>query len=39
MNPATLQISGADAFVPGLSAGLEVKGFLYNEATFISIEH
>jgi hypothetical protein len=36
LNPATLKITGPDALVPGLSGGLEVKGHLYNEATFIS---
>jgi hypothetical protein len=36
LNPATLKITGPDALVPGLSGGLEVKGRLYNEATFIS---
>lgn len=36
INPATLSVTGADALVPGLSTGLEVKGYLYNEATFIS---
>lgn len=36
LNPATLEITGPDALVPGLSGGLEVKGRLYNEATFIS---
>lgn len=36
LNPATLEITGPDALVPGLSGGLEVKGHLYNEATFIS---
>ena len=36
LNPATLKISGPDDLVPGFSGGLEVKGHLYNEATFIS---
>ncbi|TFK75229.1 oxidative stress survival, Svf1-like protein [Pluteus cervinus] len=35
-NPATLSITGPDELVPGLSAGLEIPGHLYNEATFIS---
>jgi len=35
-NPATLKIKGPDALVSELSGGLEVKGLLYNEATFIS---
>ncbi|KAH8099925.1 oxidative stress survival Svf1-like protein [Cristinia sonorae] len=35
-NPATITITGPDAFVPGLSQGLKVEGTLYNEATFIS---
>jgi len=35
-NPATLSVTGGDALVPGLSAGLDVKGLFYNEATFIS---
>ncbi|EIN04901.1 survival factor 1 [Punctularia strigosozonata HHB-11173 SS5] len=36
LNPATLVVKGPDSLIPGLSAGLEVQGRLYNEATFIS---
>jgi len=36
LNPAKLSVSGPDALVPGLSAGLEIEGTLYSEATFIS---
>jgi len=36
LNPATLKITGPDTLVPGLSGGLEVKGHLYSEASFIS---
>ncbi|KAH7921034.1 oxidative stress survival, Svf1-like protein [Leucogyrophana mollusca] len=35
-NKTKLVVSGPDALIPGLSAGLEVEGMLYNEATFIS---
>ncbi|KAI0064770.1 oxidative stress survival Svf1-like protein [Artomyces pyxidatus] len=35
-NPAKLTLTGPDALVPGLSGGLEVEGYSYNEATFIS---
>jgi hypothetical protein len=36
VNPAVLKISGPDSLLDGLSGGLEVKGTIYNEATFIS---
>ncbi|KAF9533815.1 survival factor 1 [Crepidotus variabilis] len=36
LNPAKLSIKGPDALAPGLSAGVEVDGYIYNEATFIS---
>ncbi|KAI0685323.1 oxidative stress survival Svf1-like protein [Cytidiella melzeri] len=36
LNPASLYVTGPDALVPGLSQGIEIKGNLYNEATFIS---
>jgi len=36
INPAKLVLRGPDLIVPGLAAGLEVEGFSYNEATFIS---
>ncbi|KAG6842347.1 hypothetical protein C0991_010637 [Blastosporella zonata] len=35
-NPATLSISGPESVTPGLSSGLEVSGFVFNEASFIS---
>jgi hypothetical protein len=37
INPATLSITGPDSVVPGLSQGVEVKGMLFNEVTFISV--
>ncbi|KAJ3512666.1 hypothetical protein NLJ89_g3388 [Agrocybe chaxingu] len=36
INPAKLSLTGPDALSPGLSSGIEVEGYLYNEATFIS---
>jgi hypothetical protein len=36
INPAVLKVSGPDAILPGLKDGLEIKGTVYNEATFIS---
>ncbi|KAI0049806.1 oxidative stress survival Svf1-like protein [Auriscalpium vulgare] len=36
INPSKLVITGSDALVPGLSAGLEVEGHTYVESTFIS---
>ncbi|KAI0303753.1 survival factor 1 [Multifurca ochricompacta] len=36
INPAKLVLTGPDSVLPGLAGGLEVDGFLYNEATFIS---
>jgi len=36
INPAKLVLTGPDLILPGLAGGLEVEGFLYNEATFIS---
>jgi len=36
INPAKLVLKGPDSILPGLAAGLEVEGFSYNEATFIS---
>ncbi|THH01483.1 hypothetical protein EW026_g1253 [Hermanssonia centrifuga] len=36
LNPATIVITGPDELLPGLSEGLEVDGYFYNEATFIS---
>ncbi|KAF7796603.1 hypothetical protein EIP86_007785 [Pleurotus ostreatoroseus] len=35
-NRAALRVTGPDALVPGLAQGLDVEGWLYNEATFIS---
>ncbi|KAG5643012.1 hypothetical protein DXG03_001750 [Asterophora parasitica] len=35
-NPATLSVSGPDSIAPGLSQGLEVSGWLFNEASYIS---
>jgi len=35
-NPATLTLGGPEGLAPGLSGGLEVRGLVYNEATFIS---
>lgn len=36
INPAKLVLKGPDLILPGLAEGLEVDGFTYNEATFIS---
>jgi hypothetical protein len=36
INAAKLTLTGPDAILPGLAGGLEVEGFSYNEATFIS---
>jgi Svf1-like protein len=36
INPAKLVLRGPDLILPGLAEGLEVEGFTYNEATFIS---
>ncbi|OCH94357.1 oxidative stress survival Svf1-like protein [Obba rivulosa] len=36
LNQATLDVTGPDALIPGLSGGLKVEGSLYTEATFIS---
>ncbi|KAI9455993.1 survival factor 1 [Russula earlei] len=36
INPAKLVLTGPDSILPGLAGGLEVDGFSYNEATFIS---
>ncbi|KAF8486075.1 oxidative stress survival Svf1-like protein [Russula ochroleuca] len=36
INPAKLVLKGPDLILPGLAGGLEVEGFSYNEATFIS---
>jgi len=36
INPVKLLVSGPDTVIPGLSGGVEVKGHLYYEATFIS---
>jgi hypothetical protein len=36
INPAKLVLKGPDLILPGLAEGLEVEGFTYNEATFIS---
>ncbi|KIL67604.1 hypothetical protein M378DRAFT_185660 [Amanita muscaria Koide BX008] len=36
VNPATLILTGPEGLAPGLGSGLEVKGIVYNEATFIS---
>ena len=36
LNPAILKITVPDKLVPGLFGEVEVKGRLYNEATFIS---
>lgn len=36
LNKAKLSVTGPDALIPGLSGGLEIQGYLYNEATFIS---
>jgi len=36
INPTKLVIKGPDTIVPGLSGGLEVEGYVYVEATFIS---
>ncbi|KAF5359490.1 hypothetical protein D9756_003467 [Leucocoprinus leucothites] len=36
-NPAVLKITGSEGIQAGLSQGVEVKGILYNEATFISV--
>jgi len=36
LNKAKLSVTGPDALIPGLSGGLEIEGYLYNEATFIS---
>ncbi|KDQ59229.1 hypothetical protein JAAARDRAFT_57156 [Jaapia argillacea MUCL 33604] len=36
INRATLSVSGPDALIPDLSAGLNIDGWFYNEATFIS---
>jgi hypothetical protein len=35
-NHAKLIVRGPDTIIPGLSAGLEIEGILFNEATFIS---
>jgi len=36
INPAKLKLTGPNLVLPGLEDGLEVEGFTYNEATFIS---
>ncbi|KAI0264418.1 oxidative stress survival Svf1-like protein [Gloeopeniophorella convolvens] len=36
INPAKLVLTGPDSLLPGLSKGVEVDGFSYNESTFIS---
>jgi len=36
-NPAVLKINGPDGIKAGLGQGVELKGTLYNEATFISV--
>jgi len=36
INAAKLTLTGPDSILPGLAGGLEVEGFSYNEATFIS---
>lgn len=36
INPAKLVLKGPDLILPGLEEGLEVEGFTYTEATFIS---
>lgn len=36
LNPAKLSITGPEALATGLSSGVDVEGYLYNEATFIS---
>jgi len=36
VNPATLVLRGPELILPGLAKGLEVEGYSYNEATFIS---
>ncbi|KAH9972866.1 oxidative stress survival Svf1-like protein [Lactifluus volemus] len=36
INPAKLVLTGPELILPGLAEGLEVEGFSYSEATFIS---
>jgi hypothetical protein len=36
INPAKLVLTGPESILPGLAEGLEVDGFSYSEATFIS---
>jgi len=36
INPAKLVLTGPESILPGLAEGLEVEGFSYSEATFIS---
>ncbi|KZP23866.1 oxidative stress survival Svf1-like protein [Athelia psychrophila] len=36
LNKAKLSVTGPDSLIPGLAGGLEIDGYLYNEATFIS---
>ncbi|KAH9063849.1 oxidative stress survival Svf1-like protein [Lactarius vividus] len=36
ITPAKLKLTGSDLLLPGLEKGLEVEGFAYTEATFIS---
>ncbi|KAI5119444.1 hypothetical protein M0805_008383 [Coniferiporia weirii] len=36
LNPGTLKVTAPDAILPGASAGLEIPGTFYNEASFVS---
>lgn len=36
MNSATLKLKAPDAILPGASSGLDVKGYMYSEASFVS---
>ncbi|KAH8112852.1 Svf1-like-domain-containing protein [Phellopilus nigrolimitatus] len=35
-NPTTLKVTAPDTILPGASSGLDIEGYLYNEATFVS---
>ncbi|KAH8118080.1 survival factor 1 [Phellopilus nigrolimitatus] len=35
-NPTTLKVTAPDAILPGASSGLDIEGYLYNEASFVS---